>query len=191
MRVGQLPHLIKLKLGRVGPGDFRERTVATFQIRGGTSPGRSSWRTGPVARRRALAAIGVPNSENPGDEFPRHRPSPSTMQCMVAGDAQVAQMRRGLLPYCVLAMLRDTERYGFELVQALGKVDGMVTGQGTIYPLLSRLRRQGLVGTTWRESAAGPPRRYYQLTEAGRTALADFTRDWTQLRDSVDTLLGP
>ena len=81
-------------------------------------------------------------------------------------------MRRGLLPYCVLAMLRDTERYGFELVQALGSVDGMVTGQGTIYPLLSRLRLQGLVGTTWRESAAGPPRRYYQLTEAGRTALA-------------------
>jgi PadR family transcriptional regulator PadR len=109
---------------------------------------------------------------------------------MVAGDAQVAQMRRGLLPYCVLAMLRDTERYGFELVQALGSVDGMVTGQGTIYPLLSRLRRQGLVGTTWRESASGPPRRYYQLTEAGRTALAGFTHDWTQLRDSVDTLLG-
>jgi len=108
---------------------------------------------------------------------------------MVAGDAQVAQMRRGLLPYGVLAMLRDTERYGFELVQALGSVDGMVTGQGTIYPLLSRLRRQGLVGTTWRESTAGPPRRYYQLTPAGRTALADFTRDWTQLRDSVDTLL--
>jgi PadR family transcriptional regulator PadR len=111
------------------------------------------------------------------------------MQCIVAGDAQVAQMRRGLLPYCVLAMLRDTERYGFELVQALGSVDGMVTGQGTIYPLLSRLRRQGLVGTTWRESTAGPPRRYYQLTAAGRTALADFTHDWTQLRDSVDTLL--
>ena len=99
-------------------------------------------------------------------------------------------MRRGLLPYCVLAMLRDTERYGFELVQALGSVDGMVTGQGTIYPLLSRLRQQGLVGTTWRESATGPPRRYYQLTQAGRTALAGFTHDWTQLRDSVDTLLG-
>lgn len=117
------------------------------------------------------------------------------MQCMVAGgteadNAQVAQMRRGLLPYCVLAMLRDTERYGFELVQALGSVNGMVTSQGTIYPLLARLRRQGLVGTSWRESAAGPPRRYYQLTAAGKTALANFTRDWTQLRDSVDALLG-
>jgi PadR family transcriptional regulator PadR len=104
--------------------------------------------------------------------------------------AQVAQMRRGLLPYCVLAMLRDTERYGFDLVQALGAVGGLVTSQGTIYPLLARLRRQGLVGTTWRESAAGPPRRYYQLTPAGRAALADFAREWTQLRDSVDALLG-
>jgi PadR family transcriptional regulator len=99
-------------------------------------------------------------------------------------------MRRGLLPYCVLAMLRGTERYGFELVQALASVQGMVTSQGTIYPLLSRLRRQGLVGTSWQESASGPPRRYYHLTEAGQNALADFTRDWNQLRDSVDTLLG-
>jgi PadR family transcriptional regulator PadR len=112
------------------------------------------------------------------------------MYCMVAGDAQVAQMRRGLLPYCVLAMLRDTERYGFELVQALGSVDGMVTTQGTIYPLLSRLRRQGLVGTSWQESDAGPPGRYYRLTEAGQHALADFTRDWTQLKGSIDTILG-
>src|ERR1700759_2731390 len=68
------------------------------------------------------------------------------MRCMVAGGAQVdmaqvAQMRRGLLPYCVLAMLRDTERYGFDLVQALGAVGGVVTSQGTIYPLLARLRR--------------------------------------------------
>ncbi len=99
-------------------------------------------------------------------------------------------MRRGLLPFCVLAMLRGTERYGFELVRALGSMDGMVTGEGTIYPLLARLRRQGLVGTSWQESAAGPPRRYYRLTEAGDEALADFTGAWIQLRDTVDTLLG-
>jgi PadR family transcriptional regulator, regulatory protein PadR len=106
-----------------------------------------------------------------------------------AGQGQVAQMRRGVLPYCVLAMLRDGERYGFELVQALGAVDGMVTSQGTIYPLLARLRRQGLVGTSWRESDAGPPRRYYQLTAAGQGALAGFSRDWAQLREGVDALL--
>jgi len=106
-----------------------------------------------------------------------------------AGQGQVAQMRRGVLPYCVLAMLRDGERYGFELVQALGAVDGMVTSQGTIYPLLARLRRQGLVETTWQESAAGPPRRYYRLAPAGQEALADFADSWRQLRDSVDELL--
>ena len=106
-----------------------------------------------------------------------------------AGQGQVAQMRRGVLPYCVLAMLQDGERYGFELVQALGAVDGMVTSQGTIYPLLARLRRQGLVGTSWRESDAGPPRRYYHLTTAGRGALAGFSRDWAKLREGVDALL--
>ena len=113
------------------------------------------------------------------------------MRCMVAGEAGnlVAQMRRGVLPYCVLAMLGDTERYGFELVHALGEVDGMVTGEGTIYPLLARLRRQGLVETSWRESDAGPPRKYYRLAEPGREALAEFAQSWHRLRDSVDDLL--
>jgi PadR family transcriptional regulator PadR len=110
---------------------------------------------------------------------------------MIAGDAGnlVAQMRRGVLPYCVLAMVRDKERYGFELVQSLAGIDGMVTGEGTIYPLLARLRRQGLVETTWRESVAGPPRRYYRIAPAGREALAEFTGSWRRLRDSVDDLL--
>ena len=110
---------------------------------------------------------------------------------MIAGEAGnlVAQMRRGVLPYCVLAMVRDKELYGFQLVQALSGIDGMVTGEGTIYPLLARLRRQGLVETTWQESAAGPPRRYYRLTPAGREALADFAGSWRRLRDSVDDLL--
>jgi PadR family transcriptional regulator, regulatory protein PadR len=113
------------------------------------------------------------------------------MWCMVAAEAGnlVAQMRRGVLPYCVLAMLREKERYGFELVQSLAGIDGMVTSEGTIYPLLARLRRQGLVETTWRESATGPPRRYYRLRPAGREALADFAGSWRRLRDSVDDLL--
>jgi PadR family transcriptional regulator, regulatory protein PadR len=112
---------------------------------------------------------------------------------MVAGEAgnQVAQMRRGVLPYCVLAMLRDRHMYGFELVRALAGIDGMVTGEGTIYPLLARLRRQGLVETTWQESASGPPRRYYRLTPAGRSALTEFAAAWAPLRDSVDGLMTP
>lgn len=110
---------------------------------------------------------------------------------MIAGEAGnlVAQMRRGVLPYCVLAMVRKKELYGFELVHALGGIDGMVTGEGTVYPLLARLRRQGLVETTWQESASGPPRRYYRITSAGRDALSEFTASWRRLRDSVDGLL--
>jgi PadR family transcriptional regulator PadR len=90
-----------------------------------------------------------------------------------------------------LALLRPGERYGFELVRELSEVEGLVISEGTIYPLLTRLRREQLVMTFWRESETGPPRRYYQLTDAGHEALADFIKDWSQFRDAVDSLLIP
>lgn len=99
-------------------------------------------------------------------------------------------MRRGALPYCVLALLRDKERYGVEIVRLLAEVEGMVTSEGTIYPLLSRLRRKGQVETTWRESATGPPRRYYKLTADGRRALATFAAEWARFRDGVESFVG-
>ena len=95
-------------------------------------------------------------------------------------------MRRGTLEYCVLALLASDEHYAFDLVRALGQVDGMVTSEGTIYPLLARLRRDGLVESTWRESPSGPPRRYYRATAAGRAALDAFVREWGRFRDAVD-----
>jgi PadR family transcriptional regulator PadR len=104
-------------------------------------------------------------------------------------DALLAQMRRGTLQYCVLALLASEERYGFDLVRALADVDGMVTSEGTIYPLLSRLRRDGLVESSWRESSTGPPRRYYRLTETGRSSLAEFRLEWRRFRDAVDMLV--
>jgi PadR family transcriptional regulator, regulatory protein PadR len=109
---------------------------------------------------------------------------------MVDGqDALLAQMRRGTLQYCVLALLASEERYGFDLVRDLAAVDGMVTSEGTIYPLLSRLRRNGLVDSHWLESSFGPPRRYYRLTDTGRRALGDFRQEWGRFRDAVDTLV--
>src|SRR6266566_7521246 len=105
-------------------------------------------------------------------------------------DALLAQMRKGTLQYCVLALLADEERYGFDLVRALAETDGMVTSEGTIYPLLSRLRRDGLVETTWRESTAGPPRRYYRLTSQGSAALEGFSKQWGRFRDAVDSFVG-
>jgi PadR family transcriptional regulator PadR len=62
----------------------------------------------------------------------------------------------------------------------------MVTSEGTIYPLLSRLRRDELVETSWQESPSGPPRRYYALTADGRRALAEFTAEWARFRDAVE-----
>jgi PadR family transcriptional regulator PadR len=101
-------------------------------------------------------------------------------------DALLSQMRRGTLQYCVLALLAKEERYGFDLVKGLAEMDGMVTSEGTIYPLLSRLRRDGLVESSWQESTAGPPRRYYRLTDAGRAALEGFRLEWRRFRDAVD-----
>ena len=113
------------------------------------------------------------------------------MRCMEPAQARnvISQLRRGTVEYCVLALLRDGERYGFELVRELAGVDGLVTSEGTIYPLLTRLRRDELVTTFWRESDSGPPRRYYRLTDAGRLALADFAKEWSRFRDSVDAIL--
>src|SRR6266496_4198168 len=100
---------------------------------------------------------------------------------MVAGkterDGLLTQMRRGALEYCVLALLVQEERYAPELIDALARADGLLTSEGTLYPLLSRLRRDGVVDTTWRESPSGPPRRYYRLTPAGREALDRFTHE--------------
>jgi PadR family transcriptional regulator, regulatory protein PadR len=99
------------------------------------------------------------------------------------------QLRRGVLEYCVLAALRDGERYGFELVKTLADADGLLTSEGTIYPLLARLRRDGTVETNWRESTAGPPRRYYRLTSNGHARVEQFTREWVRFRDAVDLVL--
>lgn len=106
------------------------------------------------------------------------------------GDAKLlAQLRRGSIQYCVLALLRDEDRYGFELTRALSDADGLVTSEGTVYPLLARLRQDGLVETTWQESSQGPPRRYYRLTADGQEALESFVAQWRRFRDAIDRLL--
>ena len=116
---------------------------------------------------------------------------PATLCRMAAQirETLISQLRRGVLEFCVLALLRDGERYSYELVRALGDADGLVTTEGTLYPMLGRLRREGVVDTTWRESPSGPPRRYYRLTPDGQAALGGFMIEWTRFRDSVDDLL--
>ena len=101
----------------------------------------------------------------------------------------LTQMRRGAIEYCVLALLRDGDKYGFELTRTLADADGLVTSEGTVYPLLTRLREDGLVETFWQESSQGPPRRYYRLTKDGRRALETFRVQWRRFRDTVDSLI--
>ena len=87
-----------------------------------------------------------------------------------------------------MALIVRTPRYAYELIEALGRT-GLLTTEGTLYPLLSRLRRDGLVKTEWRESTDGPPRRYYELTAEGRRALTAFKTEWTGFRGAVDGIL--
>lgn len=133
----------------------------------------------------------------------RHKGRRATRRCWTAataggmlrsmvpgGEAKLmAQLRRGSIQYCVLALLRDRDRYGFELTRQLAGADGLVTSEGTVYPLLARLRHEGLVETTWQESSQGPPRRYYHLTEDGHRALDAFAGQWRRFRDAIDAVL--
>lgn len=109
---------------------------------------------------------------------------------MVPSESQIlTNLRRGALEYCILALLRDGERYGLDLARHLA--DGtLLSSEGTLYPLLSRLRKGGLVTTSWRESTAGPPRRYYSLTAEGRAALKTFEAAWRPFSSAVDNALG-
>lgn len=100
----------------------------------------------------------------------------------------MGQLRRGVAEYCVLALLKAGEGYGFDLARTLSEAH-IVASEGTIYPLLSRLRREGLVSTVWRQSELGPARRYYVLTEMGSQVLDEFTPRWQSFRNTVDRIL--
>ena len=111
------------------------------------------------------------------------------MHYMEPGEDMLAQVRKGVAEQCVLALLTSGERYGFELARELGARGRIIASEGTLYPLLARLRRNGLVETSWRESNAGPPRRYYRLTRDGELALAGFKKQWRAFRDAVEEIL--
>ncbi|MFC4110146.1 PadR family transcriptional regulator [Micromonospora zhanjiangensis] len=99
-----------------------------------------------------------------------------------------SQWLRGVLDLCVLALLAREESYGYQLAQSLDEAGiGPIQG-GTLYPVLLRLQRTGLVVAHWREGAAGPARKYYRLTEAGQTALRRDGRDWQLFAGQVESL---
>src|ERR1051325_3161791 len=103
----------------------------------------------------------------------------------MAGDGGMTELRRGVLGPCVLALLEVRPRFGLELVRDLAAADGLLTSDGTVYPLLNRLRDAGLVTSEWRDNEGERARRYYSITEAGRQSLAAFRADWDQFSATV------
>ncbi|WP_159624891.1 PadR family transcriptional regulator [Actinomyces sp. zg296] len=109
-----------------------------------------------------------------------------------AAGAAEPQLRKGALELAVLALVERAEPdgiYGGALIEELSALPTLTAPQGTVYPLLSRLRAAGVVETTWQESPSGPPRRYYLLTEAGRERLAAQRRVWLALSRDMAALL--
>jgi len=104
-------------------------------------------------------------------------------------DPWIVQLRKGTLELCILALLYSHEYYGYQIAQGLTYSAGLTVSEGTIYPLLSRLQREGLVVAEWRESQAGPPRKYYRLTLSGRQELAGKISAWQQLSQSVNGIV--
>lgn len=98
------------------------------------------------------------------------------------------QLRKGLLELCVLNILRDRRLYGYDLVKRLGSLDGLMISEGTVYPLLNRLKRESFVTTTIEESPDGPARKYYQLTTAGHRQLEWMNAAWAALVGAVGSL---
>ena len=100
-----------------------------------------------------------------------------------------AQMRKGILEYCILAMLSKKEAYASGMIGTL-KDARLLVVEGTIYPLLTRLKNDGLLNYRWEESSSGPPRKYYLITEKGRGVLAELEKTWLQLTESVSRVSG-
>ncbi len=98
------------------------------------------------------------------------------------------QMRKGILEFCVLHVISRGEVYVSDLIEELKKAK-MVVVEGTLYPLLTRLKNGGLLEYKWIESSSGPPRKYYVLTEAGTKALEELAVTWKELQDSTNHII--
>jgi PadR family transcriptional regulator PadR len=96
-----------------------------------------------------------------------------------------AQMRKGVLEFCILSILKSGDAYTSEILSTLKGAE-MIVVEGTIYPLLTRLKNAGLLTYRWEESTSGPPRKYYVLTENGSMFLKELSKTWNNLINSVN-----
>ncbi|AMA49393.1 MULTISPECIES: PadR family transcriptional regulator [Flavobacterium] len=98
-----------------------------------------------------------------------------------------AQMRKGVLEFCILSVLKEQDAYTSEILDTLKNAKLLVV-EGTVYPLLTRLKNDGLLTYRWEESTSGPPRKYYGLTEEGKNFLKELSITWNELAGAVNTI---
>lgn len=96
-----------------------------------------------------------------------------------------SQMRKGILEYCILLLLKKEPLYTSDIIQRLQE-SRLIVVEGTLYPLLTRLKNSGLLSYQWIESTQGPPRKYYRLTEAGEEFLKELEASWDELNNSIN-----
>jgi PadR family transcriptional regulator PadR len=109
---------------------------------------------------------------------------------MVVSGRRRTELLRGVLDLCLLAVMQDGPAYGYEMTKRLRGRGLSIVGEGSIYPLLARLERDGLVETYRATSNGGPPRKYYKASPAGERALGAGVAEWRAARDAVDAVLG-
>jgi PadR family transcriptional regulator PadR len=110
---------------------------------------------------------------------------------MAVGEGRRTQLLRGVLDLCLLAVMEEGPAYGYEMTKRLRARGLAIVGEGSIYPLLGRLEREGLVETYRAASDGGPPRKYYRPSPEGRRALSEGVSEWRAARDALDGVLDP
>jgi PadR family transcriptional regulator PadR len=104
-------------------------------------------------------------------------------------ETQNVQMRKGVLELCILAIIAEKDAYASDIILRLKEVR-LIVVEGTLYPLLTRLKNDGLTVYRWEESKTGPPRKYHQITGPGMEYLSELKTDWHNLVESVENILG-
>lgn len=104
-------------------------------------------------------------------------------------DNAKAQMRKGILEYCILSILSREDSYAPRIISELKQAE-MIVVEGTLYPILTRQKNQGLLSYRWEESPQGPPRKYYSITDKGREALAQLDASWEELIGQIEVIRG-
>lgn len=105
-------------------------------------------------------------------------------------DSRLSQFRKGVVELAILGLLHGGEAYGGEIVDRLAGHPGLAISAGTVYPLLSRLKKAGLIDSAWQESPVGPPRKYYRLTPDGELEFAGLAKAWDGVTAAMDEMLG-